>query len=61
MAGSARDLVFGELLPWKDVPLQNEDLLFSTAGVRCVIGKVRSVRFDRCTVELLETTKIADT
>ena len=41
------------------MPLQNEDLLFSTAGVRCVIGKVRSSRFDRCTVELLETTKSA--
>ena len=42
----------------EEVLLQNEDLLFSAAGVRCVIGKVRSARFDRCKVQQLQPEKM---
>ena len=42
----------------EEVLLQNEDLLFSAAGVRCVIGKVRSARFDRCKVQQLKPEKV---
>ena len=42
----------------EEVLLQNEDLLFAAAGVRCVIGKVRSARFDRCKVQQLQPEKM---
>ena len=42
----------------EEVLLQNEDLLFSAAGVRCVIGKVRSALFDRCKVQQLQPEKM---
>ena len=42
----------------EEVLLQNEDLLSSAAGVRCVIGKVRSARFDRCKVQQLQPEKM---
>ena len=45
----------------EEVLLQNEDLLFSAAGVRCVIGKVRSARFDRCKVQQLQPEKMLAT
>ena len=41
----------------EEVLLQNEDLLSSAAGVRCVIGKVRSARLDRCKVQQLQPEK----
>ena len=42
----------------EELLLQNEDLLFAAAGVRCVIGKVRSARFDRCKVQQLQPKKM---